>query len=104
MDIRPLHDRLVIRRLAEGEQTAGRIIIPDSAREKPQRGTVIAVGNGALNDEGDRIAMSVHSGDEVLFGKYTGQEITLDGEELLIMRESDVLAIVGAADATTSAV
>ncbi len=103
MDIRPLHDRLVIRRLAEGEQTAGRIIIPDSAKEKPHRGTVTAVGNGALNDDGERIAMSVHVGDEVLFGKYTGQDITIDGEELLIMRESDVLAIVGAADAAPSA-
>lgn len=102
MDIRPLHDRLVIRRLAEGEQTAGHIIIPDSAREKPQRGTVVAVGDGNLDDEGQRIAMTVRLGDEVLFGKYSGQETTLDGEELLIMRESDVLGIIDAAGSTTT--
>jgi chaperonin GroES len=94
MNIRPLHDRLVVRRLEEGEQKRGGIIIPDSAKEKPQRGEVIAIGQGKLNDDGDRIPPDVKTGDVVLFGKYGGQEITLDGETLLIMREDDVLAVL----------
>lgn len=94
MKCRPLHDRLVVRRLEEGEQTVGGIIIPDSAREKPQRGTVIAVGSGTVKEDGTRVPLDVKPGDLILFGKYASQEITLDGEALLIMRESDVLAVV----------
>ena len=94
MDMRPLHDRIIVRRLEEGEQTSGRIIIPDSAKEKPQKGRVIAAGNGKVNDEGKRIPLDIKAGDLILFGKYASQEIKLDGEEYLIMREDDVLAIV----------
>jgi chaperonin GroES len=95
MDIRPLHDRIVVRRLEEGEQKVGGIIIPDSAKEKPQKGKVIATGDGKINDKGARIPLDVKTGDLILFGKYTSQEIKLDGEELLIMREDEVLAIMG---------
>ena len=94
MNCRPLHDRLVVRRLEEGEQTVGGIIIPDSAKEKPQRGTVIAVGSGTVRDDGTRVPLDVKPGDLILFGKYASQEITLDGEELLIMRENEVLAVI----------
>src|SRR5213592_2077320 len=94
MDIRPLHDRLIVQRLDEGEQKIGGIIIPDSAKEKPQKGKVIAVGNGKVNDEGARVPLDVKAGDLILFGKYTSQEVKLDGEEYLIMREDEVLAIV----------
>jgi chaperonin GroES len=94
MNCRPLHDRLVVRRLDDGEQTVGGIIIPDSAKEKPQRGTVIAAGSGTIRDDGTRVPLDVTPGDLILFGKYAGQELTLDGEALLIMRESDVLAVV----------
>jgi chaperonin GroES len=94
MDIRPLHDRIVVRRLEEGEQKIGGIIVPDSAKEKPQRGKVIAVGDGKINDEGKRIPLDVKAGDVILFGKYTSQEVKLDGEEHLIMREDEVLAII----------
>jgi chaperonin GroES len=94
MDIRPLHDRIIVRRLEEGEQRSGGIIIPDTAKEKPQRGEVIAVGSGKVNDEGKRIALDVKTGDQILFGKYGGQEVKLDGEEYLIMREDEVLAVV----------
>jgi chaperonin GroES len=94
MNCRPLHDRLVVRRLDDGEQTVGGIIIPDSAKEKPQRGTVIAAGSGTIRDDGTRVPLDVTPGDLILFGKYAGQELTLDGEALLIMRESDVLAEV----------
>ena len=89
-----LHDRVVVRRLEEGEQNIGGIIIPDTAKEKPQRGKVIAVGDGKLNDDGKRVPLDVRAGDLILFGKYTSQEITLDGEELLIMREDEVLAVM----------
>jgi chaperonin GroES len=99
MKIRPLHDRLVIQRLEEGEQQVGGIIIPDSAKEKPQRGTVIAAGNGKSNDEGTRIPLDVKAGDTILFGKYSGQEIKLDGEEYLIMREDEILGVIDAAGA-----
>ncbi len=95
MDIRPLRDRLVVRRLEEGEQAIGGIIIPDSAREKPQRGRVVAAGAGRLTDAGALVPLEVKVGDEILFGKYTSPEITLDGEEYLIMREDEVLALVG---------
>jgi chaperonin GroES len=94
MNVRPLHDRIVVQRLEEGEQKVGGIIIPDTAREKPQRGTVIAAGNGKSKDDGERISLDVTAGDTILFGKYSGQEIKLDGEDYLIMREDDVLAII----------
>jgi chaperonin GroES len=95
MDIRPLHDRLIVRRLEEGEQKVGGIIIPDSAKEKPQQGEVIAAGIGTLNKEGNRVPLDVKTGDRILFGKYTSQEVKLDGEDYLIMREDEVLAVIG---------
>src|SRR6185503_17960831 len=94
MDIRPLHDRVIVRRLEEGEQKVGGIIIPDSAKEKPQQGQVIAVGDGKINEDGVRIPLDVKAGDRILFGKYTSQEVKLDGEEYLIMREDEVLAVI----------
>ena len=94
MNVRPLHDRLVVRRLEEGEQQIGGIIIPDSAREKPQRGTVIAAGSGTIREDGTRVPLDVKPGDLILFGKYASQEIKLDGDELLIMRETEVLAVL----------
>jgi chaperonin GroES len=94
MKARPLHDRILVRRLEEGEQKVGGIIIPDTAKEKPQQGKVVAVGNGKVKDDGTRIALDVKDGDTILFGKYSGQEIKLDGEEFLIMREEEVLAIL----------
>jgi chaperonin GroES len=97
MDIRPLHDRIIVRRLEEGEQKVGGIIIPDTAKEKPQQGEVIAAGEGKLNDDGKRVPLDVKAGDRILFGKYTSQEVKLDGEEYLIMREDEVLAVVGRA-------
>jgi chaperonin GroES len=96
MNIRPLHDRIIVNRLEEGEQQIGGIIIPDTAKEKPQQGTVIAVGHGKVKDDGKLIPLDVKAGDRILFGKYAGQEIKLDGEEYLIMKEDDVLAIVNA--------
>jgi chaperonin GroES len=93
MNVRPLHDRIIVQRLEEGEQHIGRIIIPDTAKEKPQQGTVIAAGNGRANDDGKRVALDVKAGDLILFGKYSGQEIKLDGKEYLIMKEEDVLAV-----------
>ena len=94
MDLRPLHDRLIVRRLEEGEQKSGRIIIPDSAKEKPQRGQVIAAGSGKLQKDGKRIPLDVKTGDMILFGKYTSAEVRLDGQDYLIMREDEVLAVV----------
>ena len=94
MNVRPLHDRIIVQRLEEGEQRVGGIIIPDSAKEKPQQGKVIAAGSGKVKDDGKRIALDVKTGEVILFGKYSGQEIKLDGEEYLIMREDEVLAIV----------
>ena len=94
MDVRPLHDRIIVRRDEEGEQQTGGIIIPDTAREKPQRGTVIAAGSGSVKDGGTRIPLDVKAGDVILFGQYGGQEVTLDGEAYLIMREDEVLAVV----------
>ena len=90
----PLHDRILVRRIEEGETIRGGIIIPDSAKEKPQEGEVIAVGKGKSNDEGKVFPLDVKSGDRVLFGKYSGTEIKIDGEEYLIMREEEVLGIV----------
>ena len=94
MKVRPLHDRLIIQRLEEGEQTIGGIIVPDSAKEKPQRGKVFAVGQGKVRDDGSRQQPDVKDGDTILFGKYSGQDIKIDGEEYLILREDDVLAII----------
>src|SRR5580704_16936804 len=94
MNARPLHDRILVQRIEEGEQKVGGIIIPDTAKEKPQQGKVIAVGNGKVNDEGTRVALDVKAGDLILFGKYTSQEVKVDGEEYLIMREDEVLGIV----------
>ena len=94
MAFTPLHDRVLVRRLEGEEKTAGGLIIPDSAKEKPQEGEVVAVGAGARDDDGDRIAMDVKAGDKILFGKWSGTEVTVDGEELLIMKESDILGII----------
>ena len=94
MNARPLHDRLIVRRVEEGEQQSGGIIIPDSAKEKPQRGKVIAAGNGKVSDDGTRVPLDIKAGDVILFGKYTSQEVKLDGEEYLIMREDEVLAVI----------
>ncbi len=94
MSIRPLHDRVVIKRMEEERESAGGIIIPDTATEKPSKGEVIAVGNGAINDKGDVRPLDVKVGDTVLFGKYSGTEIKMDGEELLVMREDDIMAII----------
>ena len=91
----PLHDRVLVRRIEADEKTAGGIIIPDSAKEKPQEGEVIAVGEGARDDDGDRVKPDVKKGDRILFGKWSGTEVKLDGEDLLIMKESDILGIVG---------
>ena len=91
---RPLHDRLLVERLDEGEQQVGGIIIPDTAKEKPQQGRVLAVGKGRVNDDGTLLPLDVKVGDAILFGKYAGTDIKLDGEERLIMREDDVLAVV----------
>ena len=99
MHVRPLHDRILVERLDEGEQKVGGIIIPDSAKEKPQRGKVIAAGNGKVNDEGDRVALDVKAGDTILFGKYSGQEIKIEGVEYLIMKEDEVLAAIDQGDA-----
>jgi len=94
MTVRPLHDRLVVRRLDEDEQQSGGIIIPDTAKEKPQRGRVIAAGFGKTNEHGTRRPLDVKPGDLILFGKYTSPEVKIDGEELLIMREDEVLAVI----------
>ena len=97
--ITPLHDRVIVRRIEESEQTSGGIIIPDSAKEKPQEGEVIAVGAGKYKDDGSRQTLDVKEGDRVLFGKYSGSEITLDGEELLMMREDEILGVIERAGA-----
>jgi chaperonin GroES len=94
MNVRPLHDRIIVQRIEEGEQKIGGIIIPDTAKEKPQQGKVIAAGAGKVNEDGKRHALDVKAGDLILFGKYSGQEIKLDGEEYLIMREDEVLAVI----------
>jgi chaperonin GroES len=94
MKFRPLHDRVVVRRLDSDEKTAGGIIIPDTAKEKPMEGKVVAVGPGARNEKGDLIALDVKAGDTVLFGKWSGTEVKIDGEDLLIMKESDIMGIV----------
>lgn len=95
MNIRPLHDRVVIKRLESEQKSAGGIVLPGSAQEKPQMGEVVAVGSGRVLDNGDKRALDVKVGDKVLFGKYSGSEIKLDGQDLLVMREEDLLAILG---------
>ena len=94
MKFRPLHDRIIVQRLDEGEQQIGGIIIPDSAKEKPQQGKVLAVGDGRMTDEGKRIPLDVAAGNLILFGKYSGQEIKLDGAGYLIVKEDEVLAVI----------
>lgn len=96
MKFRPLHDRIVVRRVSSEEKTKGGIIIPDTAKEKPQEGEVIAIGPGARNEQGQIVALDVKVGDRVLFGKWSGTEIKIDGEELLIMKEADVMGIIEA--------
>ena len=94
MKFRPLHDRVVVRRLDQAEKTAGGIIIPDTAQEKPMEGEVVAAGPGARNEAGQIVALEVKAGDRILFGKWSGTEVKIDGEELLIMKESDIMGIV----------
>ncbi len=94
MAFTPLHDRVLVRRVESDEKTSGGLIIPDNAKEKPAEGEVVAVGAGARDEDGERIAMDVKAGDKILFGKWSGTEITLDGEELLIMKESDILGLM----------
>jgi len=94
MAFRPLHDRVLVRRVEEDEKTAGGIIIPDSAKEKPQQGEVVSVGSGARSESGDITPLDVSAGDKILFGKWSGTEVKLDGEDLLIMKESDILGIL----------
>ena len=98
--IKPLHDRVIVRRIEESTTTTGGIIIPDSAKEKPQEGEIIAVGEGKYKEDGTRQTLDVKEGDRILFGKYSGSEITLDGEELLMMREDEVLGIINRAGAS----
>ncbi len=97
--IKPLHDRVIVRRIEENETTAGGIIIPDSAKEKPQEGEIIAVGEGKYKEDGTRQSLDVKEGDRVLFGKYSGSEITLDGDEFLMMREDEILGVIERAGA-----
>ena len=94
MSLRPLHDRVIVRRMEEERTSAGGIVIPDSATEKPSKGEVIATGNGKILDSGDVRALDVQVGDKVLFGKYSGNEVKVDGEELLVMREEDIMAVI----------
>lgn len=94
MKLRPLQDRILVQRVEEEEKTKGGIIIPDTAKEKPAEGKVIAVGNGKLGDDGKRIPLEIKKGDRILFGKYSGTEVKIEGEEQLIMREDDVLAVI----------
>ncbi len=96
MKVRPLHDRIIVQRLDEGEQRVGGIIIPDTAKEKPQQGKVVAAGKGKAKDDGKILPLDVKAGDTILFGKYSGQDIKIDGEEYLIMREDEVLAVLEA--------
>jgi chaperonin GroES len=97
MKFRPLHDRVVVKRLEAEEKTLGGIIIPDTAKEKPMQGEIIAAGPGARNEQGQIVALDVKAGDKILFGKWSGTEVKIDGEELLIMKESDIMGIVEAA-------
>lgn len=92
--VRPLHDRILVRRMAEEEKTAGGLFIPDTAKEKPQKGEIIATGKGRITEEGKTLPLEVKAGDKILFGKYSGTELKLNGEELLMMREEDILGII----------
>ena len=103
MNLRPLHDRILVRRLDAAEQVKGGIIVPDTAKEKPQEGAVVAVGNGKLLENGKRLEMAIKEGDHILFGKYSGTEVKIEGEELLILREDDVLAVTESALRSKSA-
>jgi chaperonin GroES len=104
MKFRPLHDRVVVRRLTAEEKTAGGIIIPDTAKEKPMEGEIVAVGPGARNERGEVVALDVQPGDRILFGKWSGTEVKIDGEELLIMKESDIMGVIaGGAEAKKAA-
>ena len=102
MKFRPLHDRVVVRRIESDDRTAGGIIIPDTAKEKPQEGEIIAVGPGARDEAGKLVPLDVKAGDRILFGKWSGTEVKIDGEELLIMKESDIMGIVEGTPATAS--
>jgi chaperonin GroES len=102
-NFRPLHDRVVVRRITAEEKTAGGIIIPDTAKEKPQEGEVVSVGPGARNEQGQIVALDVKAGDRVLFGKWSGTEVKIGGEELLVMKESDIIGIVDQSNAATTA-
>ena len=95
MGFRPLHDRVVVKRIEEEEKTAGGIILPDAAKEKPSEGTVVSVGPGVRGDNGEYIALDVKAGDTVLFGKWSGTEVKVDGDDLLIMKESDIMGVIG---------
>ena len=95
MAFRPLHDRVLVRRIEADEKTAGGIIIPDSAKEKPSEGEIVAVGDGARDDAGNRVTLDVKAGDRVLFGKWSGTEVKIDGEDLIIMKESDIMGVLG---------
>ena len=94
MSFRPLHDRVLVKRVEEESKTKGGIIIPDTAKEKPQEGEIVAVGAGAIGDDNERVALDVKVGDRVLFGKWSGTEVTVDGEEVLIMKESDIMGVL----------
>ncbi len=96
MNIRPLHDRVVVKRMEEERTSSGGIVIPDSAAEKPQKGEVVAVGNGKVTDSGELLALDVKVGDQILFGKYSGTEIKIDGQDVLIMKEEDILGVLAA--------
>ncbi len=95
MNLRPLHDRIVVKRLEEAEEIRGGIVIPDTAKEKPQQAKVMAVGNGKLLENGERVPVDVKEGDRILFGKYSGSEVKIDGEDYLILREDEILAVLG---------
>ena len=95
MAFRPLHDRVLVRRIEADQKTAGGIIIPDSAQEKPSEGEIVSVGEGTRDDSGNRVALDVKAGDRILFGKWSGTEVKLDGEDLLIMKENDIMGIIG---------
>ncbi len=103
MTLRPLHDRVLVRRIEADQKTAGGIIIPDTAKEKPQQGEIVAVGPGARNEKGEPVALDVKAGDRVLFGKWSGTEVRIDGEDLLIMKESDILGVLDASEAQQKA-
>jgi len=103
MTFRPLHDRVLVRRIEADQKTAGGIIIPDNAKEKPQQGEIVAVGPGARNEKGELVALDVKAGDRVLFGKWSGTEVRIDGEDLLIMKESDILGVLDASEAQQKA-